>query len=601
MQEAIRSVASMPTTAPLTLAGEFPTATREQWLALVAKALKRDPSPSAGEEALAKLRTTTYDDIVIEPLYTAADAVDPALLDAPGGRPRRQGQWDIRQLVDVAADAGRALEELERGAGSIWLDLRAVDDVAAALDAALDGVLVDLAPVVLAAGARWPEAAEALAARWTRLGTSPAAGGSLGADPVGDWASDRGRDPDAELAVAAGWAERLAAEATGVRAVTVDGTRYHDAGASDGQELGATIAAAVATLRALEAAGVADPFAAVELRLAATADQFATIAKFRAVRRLWARIGELAGATDAATTTPVHAVGSTAMMTRFDPAVNMLRSTMACFSAGVAGADAVTVLPYDQLSAAEPSELGRRIARNTPSVLALESHLGAVADPAGGSWFVEHLTTELAERAWSFFQEIEADGGFRAAVESGLLDRAVAETRSRRDADIDHRRAPLTGLSEFPNIAEPPPPAAPVENPPASGGLARHRWAERFEALRSRVDAHAAAGDRPRIYLATLGTPADFTARMTFAKNFFEVAGIETLTGPVDGFAASGASTVCACSSNAVYETELDDAVAALTAAGATTVYVAGRDPVVAGGDALAALTSVAAQLGVQS
>lgn len=588
----------MPTTAPLTLAGEFPTATREQWLALVAKALKRDASPTAGDEAAASLRSVTYDDITIEPLYTAADAVDPALLDAPGARPLRHGAWDIRQVVDAAAGAGRALEELERGATSVWLDLSAAGDVGATLDAALDGVLVDLAPVVLAAGARWPEAAEALAARWTRLGTPPAAGGSLGADPFGDWASDRGRDLDAELAAVAGWTSRLAADAAGVRTVSVDGTRYHDAGASDGQELGATIAAAVATLRALEAAGVADPFAAIELRLAATGDQFATIAKFRAVRRLWARIGELAEAAAATTSTPVHAVGSTAMMTRFDPAVNMLRSTVACFSAGIAGADAVTVLPYDEVSAAEPTELGRRIARNTQSVLALESNLGAVADPAGGSWYVERLTAGLAERAWSFFQEIEASGGFRAAVEAGVLDQHIARARERRDADVDHRRAPLTGLSEFPNIGEPLPASIDHSAGPVAGGLERHRWAERFETLRERV---AAASPRPRIYLATLGTPADFTARVTFTKNFFEVAGIETVTGPVDGYAASGAAAACACSSNPVYAAELDAAVDALTSAGATRVYVAGRDPVVAGGDALAALASVAAQLGIPS
>lgn len=586
----------MPTSAPLSLAAEFPTATREQWLALVAKALKRDPSPTAGEEALASLRSVTYDDIAIEPLYTATD-VDPSLLDQPGGRPRRHGAWDVRQVVDAGGGAGRALEELERGAGSVWLELRAADDVRAAVDTALEGVLVDLAPVVLAAGVRWPDAAEALAARWDRLGVAPAAGGSLGADPLGDWASDRGREADAELASAAAWAGRLPA---GVRAVTVDGTRYHDAGASDGQELGATVAAAVATLRAFEAAGVADPVAAVDLRLAATADQFATIAKFRAVRRLWARVGELAGAADAAMATPVHAVGSTAMMTRYDPAVNMLRSTVACFAAGVAGADAVTVLPHDAFSAEVPSELARRIARNTQSVLALESNLGAVADPAGGSWYVERLTAELAERAWAFFQEIEAAGGFRAAVESGLLAERIAATRARRDADVDHRRAPLTGLSEYPNIAEPTPVPRADPAPPAAGGLARHRWAERFEALRARVDAHAAAGSRPLVYLATLGAPSDFTARLTFAKNFFEVAGIETVSGPVDGFGASDATVACVCSSNRVYDGELDAAVAALRDAGAVRIHVAGRDPVVAGGDALAALTAIVSDLGVE-
>jgi methylmalonyl-CoA mutase len=578
---------------PLSLAGDFPPVSGDRWLELVAAALKRDP----GDDVLAGLRSVTYDDITIEPLYTAADAVDPAVLAAAGGRPARHGPWDVRQLVDATAGAGRVLEELERGATSVWLDLQSADDVVATIEAALEGVLLDVAPVVLAAGSRWAQAAQALSDLWAATGAVPAPGGSLGADPLGAWASDRSRDRAGELADAAAWATRLAGAGVAVRTVTIDGARYHDAGASDAQELGATVAAAVATMRELEAAGVAEPFAAVELRLAATGDQFATIAKFRAVRRIWARVGDAAGDAAAAAGTPVHAVGSTAMLTRYDPAVNMLRSTVACFAAGVAGADAITLLPFDSLSAAVPSELGRRLARNTQSVLALESNLGAVADPAGGSWYVERRTAELAERAWRFFQEIEAAGGFAAAVESVLLGERIAATRTRRDDDVDHRRAPLTGVSEFPNIAEPAPVAAPDVTPAPAGGLERHRWAERFEALRSRVDVHAAAHGRPTAYLATLGTPADFTARVTFTKNFFEVAGIETIVGPVDGFGVSGARLACVCSSNGVYADQLDGALEALR--GARAVYVAGRDPVVAGGNALAALTAIVDELGV--
>ena len=254
--------------------------------------------------------------------------------------------------------------------------------------------------------------------------------------------------------------------------VTVDGTRFHDAGASDAQQLGATVAAGIEYLRRLDARGVApaEAIARIELRLAATADQFATIATFRAARVLWARVADQVGAAGA--TSPIHAVTARSMMTAYDPWVNALRSTVACFAAGIAGADAVTVLPHDHLRGAEASELGRRIGRNTQSILLEESHLDEVLDPAGGSWFVESYTDELAGAAWAFVQEIEAAGGFAAS--SGLLAERIATTRAARQRDVDTRRAPLTGLTEFPDAVASrrhrrSPPQATVRSPPTAG------------------------------------------------------------------------------------------------------------------------------------
>ena len=594
----------MATSDQLVLAGDFPPATREMWLDLAAKALQA----GSADAALAMLRSTSYDGITIEPLYTRADAVDEAAIGLPGTFPLVRGRtpgagparWDVRQAVDASACPGQALEELERGATSLWLESRDAPSLDVAV--ALDGVLLDVAPVVLAAGNRWRAAATALADHWEAAGVQPATGGSLGADPLGAWASARDRvDPDAELAAAATWAARLAADAPGVRAVTIDGRRFHDAGASDAQELGLTLAVAVATLRALDS--VDDPFAAVELRIAVTADQFSSIAKVRAARQLWARVAEVAGAPELAAGTPLHAVTSTAMLTRYDPAVNMLRATVACFAAGIAGADAVTVLPYDAVAGAVPSALGRRLACNTQSVLAMESHLAEVTDPAGGSWYVEQLTAATADAAWSVFQEVEAAGGFRAAIEAGLVAERIAEVRARRDGDIDHRRAPLTGLSEYPNTDESPP-APPV---PAAArddrSLPAHRWSERFETLRARVDDHISAGNaRPRVYLATLGAPADFTARLSLAANFYGIAGLATVHGPVAGFASSRATVACVCSSDAVYDGNgaVEEAVAALTSAGATRVDVAGRGALVGGGDARAALAAILEELQIR-
>jgi methylmalonyl-CoA mutase len=227
-------------------------------------------------------------------------------------------------------------------------------------------------------------------------------------------------------------------------------------------------------------------------------------------------------------------------------------------------------------------ELGRRLARNTQSILALESNLGRVADPGAGSAYVEALTAGLAAAGWAFFQEIEAAGGFVAAVDNGSLAGRFAATWAARSKNLDNRKDPITGVSEFPNIDEPPPT---ILANPGTGGLPVHRRAERFEDLRAAVDERSATGDRPTVFLAAMGTPAQSTARITFAKNFFEVAGLRTIAGPdtIDpaataaAFTASGSATACLCSSDATYAEHGVAVAAALQQAGAERIYVAGR------------------------
>ncbi len=238
----------------------------------------------------------------------------------------------------------------------------------------------------------------------------------------------------------------------------------------------------------------------------------------------------------------------------------------------------------------------------------MESHLAHVVDPAGGSWYVERRTAELAAAAWACFQEIEAAGGFRAAVEAGLLDTRIAATRAARDSDVDRRRLPLTGVSEFPDLTEPPPPPAAVVSSPGDGSLARHRWSERFEELRGRVDAvNAATGRRPRVFLVTLGPLAEHTVRATFARNLFAVAGIDALTGPPAEFARAGTTVACLCGTDFAYRESAIDSIAVLAAAGVTRIYVAGRpdgalDGVVAihaGCDAYAVLADLLDHMGI--
>ena len=610
----------MTGTEHLDLASEFPEASREQWLALVERVILKGvdgADADAFDRAFAKqLVTTTYDGIEIQPLYTR-DVEQPDEAGYPGAAPfvrgsnpaGTRGGWDIRQRVDVVDDgtlAGpRVLAELSGGATSILLGLRdapAIDvDV---LDRALSDVLLDLAPVALDAGPRWHDAATALIELWERRGLGAATvSGVLGADPIGDHLRSGGSTSlDRELDTLASVVGDTRVNAAAVRTVVVDGTPFHDAGGADAEELGASLAIGVAYLRALTDRGV-DVDAAceqLEFRYAASADQFLTIAKLRAARRLWTRVAEVVGATGSAQAQRQHAVSSTAMMTRYDPWVNLLRTTVAAFAAGVGGADAVTIQAYDRLRDADGSELGRRLARNTQAMLIEESNLAQVIDPAGGSWYIESLTEELAQSAWAWFQEIERAGGVVDAFGAGLVQERIGDTWARRQKNIARRKDPITGVTEFPNIDEEPPPseltgATTDRSSTPFAPLGSVLYAEEFEQTRSRSDRHlAATGARPAVFLANLGPLAAHTARTSFAKNLFEVGGIRVVPGSgdattmADELAASGTTVACICSSDAIYAEEAADAARTLIAAGATRVLLAGRP-----GDLQAALDDV--------
>ncbi|MET8768629.1 methylmalonyl-CoA mutase family protein [Streptomyces sp. NPDC004658] len=595
----------------LSLAAEFPDATHEQWQRLVEGVLRKSGKELTGAAAEDALSTTLEDGLRTRPLYTARDsAPDPGLPGFPpfvrGGRPEGAGTngWDVRQrhtaLAGGTADA--VLADLENGGTSLWLVLGEGGIPVPDLGRALDGVYLDLAPVVLDAGRDTGAAAEALLRLYDDKGVAPqAARGNLGGDPLG-YEARTGTALD--FAPFAALAARCAERYPGLRALTVDALPYHEAGGSAAQELGASLATGVAYLRELTEAGLGVDQAAdqLEFRYAATADQFLTIAKLRAARRLWARVAEVCGA-PAAGAQVQHVVTSPVMMTRRDPWVNMLRTTVATLAAGVGGADSVTVLPFDH-ALGLPDAFARRIARNTSSILIEESHLARVIDPAGGSWYVERLTDELAEAAWQFFRSIERDGGQAAVLRSGRLRTDLATTWAERSKRLAKRREPITGVSEFPLLAEKPVERAPAPEPP-SGGLPRVRRDEAFEELRARSDAHlAATGTRPRIFLATLGSAAEYTARSTFAANLFQAGGIEPVT---EGrFEDSGATEAVLCSSDALYAEQAEETAKALRAAGARHVFLAGRGDhpgidsyVFAGCDAVDVLSATLDRMGV--
>ncbi len=575
-------------------AAAFGKASRDDWRKLVDAVLKGAP--------FARLESRTSDGLTIEPLYERAAAARPVVGRAPGAA------WTVMQRVDhpdPAAANAQALDDLENGAtglvlvfaGSVSANGFGLDGSAATMARVFDGIALDAGVTIdLDLSPQTRQVVRVVADLVRSRGIAPAAVDlRTGFNPIGAFAAS-GSSARSWNEMAPGFAAVIGkVPDAGFRGpfVVADGRVIHNAGGSEAQELAFVLASAAAYLRALEAGGMALPAArdAIYFRLAADADQFLTMAKFRAARKLWAGVEQACGLAPQ----PAVIAAETAwrMMSRRDPYVNMLRTTIAVAAAGLGGADSITVLPHTA-PLGLPDALARRAARNTQLVLLEESNLSRVADPAAGSGALEALTQQLCATAWSLFQEIEKSGGAWAALASGLIQRHVAAVRAERQKAIASRKDILTGVTEFPDIAEAPAAVLDVAQMAAPSGapaaistapLPRIRLAEPFEALRDASDdVLARTGARPKIFLATLGPAAAFTARANFAKNFFESGGIEAVArdeqdpSPLAGaFKASGAALACLCGSDETYHSEAEAAAAALKAAGARHLYLAGR------------------------
>ncbi len=607
----------------------FPAPSQEAWRAAVDKVLK-------GADFEKRLVAKTADGIRIAPLYEAV---------SPSSRPLRgeAGRWHVAARLDHPnpAEAQKlALADLEGGANALTIAFAGaraargyglVADNVAALDAALDGAMLDLIQLRLDPAPEGRVNALLLAALVEKRGLLPEALAiDFGMDAIGVFAATGG--------LAAPWSEvgrRLAATIRALKErgfkgpfVTVDTRPWHEAGASEAQELGYGLATAIAYLRVLEAEGFSLDEArdAISFTLVADTDEFLTIAKFRAARLLWQRVQQACGLTPAPMV--LHAETAWRSLTKRDPWVNLLRGTIATFSAGIGGADSITVQPFTAALGLSDT-FARRIARNTQLVLLEEAHLWRVADPAAGAGGFEALTQALCEQGWAQMQALERQAadrlpGILAALTAGKLQADLAEQRAARARAVATRREAITGTSEFPNLKEAA--VAVLDLAPVTMGkstcrtgtaldpdslivrlasgaerqegliapqdglraqaLPSQRLAEPYEALRDRADA---AVERPVVFLATLGPVADFTARAGFARNLFEAGGLAAPIG--DGFArdggtdlaalavafsASGARLACLCGSDAAYAAEGVAAARALTAAGAV-VWLAGK------------------------
>jgi methylmalonyl-CoA mutase len=662
------------------LQDDFPPISYEAWRSLAEADLE-------GASFEQKLVTHTYEGIDIQPVYTRNDWPSGKDPDGFPGHPpfvrdaRPLGAvptgWDLRQEhahPDPAITNQAILADLQGGVTSLLLrldfaarngldpDSPAAEALAGRdglmayhaddLDAALSNVHLDMIGVTFEAGAAFLPAAALLVTLWRRRGVSPEqARGAFNADPLAvlvrdgqlPVSADRALTLMADLAV---WTSKNYPDVTAVRVGTAP---YHHAGATAAQDLAFGMATAVEYLRAMTRTGLDINAAARQIlfSISVGTHHFLAIAKLRAARRLWARVVEACGGSPASAAMRIHSRVSKRVLTLRDPHVNLLRNTVACFAAGIGGAEAITSVPFDAVVGL-PDDLSRRIARNTVLVLQEEAHLNRVIDPPGGSWYLGWLTDKVADKAWSIFQELERGGGMLKAIQNGLVARQIDSAFAPRAKNLARRKEGITGVSEFPNVAEPavvrPAPdritlraeavarlvrarrrstalsdlhsgtgvrpsgstaALAVEaavagasigqlaralrfhtEPTAIPPLTPHPFAQPFEELRAASDAwQASHGQRPRVFLANMGSVAHHTARATYSKNFFEAGGFEVVSNngfreagdAARAFAQSGATIGVICSSDKLYPEIVPQVAPVLKAAGARTVVLAGN------------------------
>lgn len=556
-------------------------ADESDWRALVEKGLKG--------ASWDKLTAKTSDGVPIQPLYREPDihtALD--VSGMPGAAPFIRGRagWLVRQSYthpDPEQTNREILADLAGGVGGIELVIDpdgkngvAVRD-ARDLDIALADVILEAAPVSLDAGVSGLWAAELLV---DKLKGVAAPGTAFNLDPIGALMRTGAIENDA-LASVATFAERAHATFPAATSVRIDARPVHEAGGTEAQEIACALASGIAYLRAIGR----DSGPALQFAVAIGPDVLVEAAKLRALRLCWARAMEAFGAAPERREARIHAFTSQRMLTRYDAYSNILRISTAAFGAAVGGANVITTSAMTD-AIGLPTPFARRVARNTQHVLLEEARLGHVADPAGGAWFVEKLTRDLADHAWNLMQRIEGAGGIIAALQAGLVQTWVAEARTERAKLIATRRQTITGVTDFPLLGAKAPDVLrtrTLEAPGNAAVLAPIRLAEPFERLRDRAEAAAV---RPAVFFANLGALAEFSPRALFAQNFFAAGGVgvigaedahASMDALADAFKRSGARTAVLTGTDACYVEHATNAARTLKAAGADWVLLAGR------------------------
>lgn len=580
---------------------EFPPVSTEQWMEQVTKDLK-------GADFEKKLVSTTLDGIAIRPIYRREDLPNGANA-APGLPPFLRGyktdrnEWLNREQVrepDLKAANAHVLRSLNRGAQEISV-LTYPTGVPVhsqeAMEQFLEGVFIEMVSIHWLAG---PFAAPTLAMLLNeaeRRGLKPdQLQGSIDLDPLVDAACGWTTAP------LDGWAKRTAPlvefilnEMPGMRALAIRGSLIEKSGASVAQELALTMALLVEYLTGLGEAGVdlRRLLPQIEIRSAVGSHYFLEIAKLRAQRVLLYNV--LKGFDLEDLRPHIHVDTTSSNKTLYDPYNNLLRGTVEAMAAAVAGIDSLSVAAFDQGYHA-PDEFSEHIARNTETLLKEEAFLTKVVDPLGGSYYVETLTASVADAAWRFFQQIEAEGGFIAAWQSGLIRREIDRVREAKAQRANSRRVPIIGTSVYPNLKErrlddvrPARSQKVLRDWTEAGDLANLRrkvsvgtaladfetretlpvspftpfrpsWP--YEHLRLRVERHVKSGGKqPVVFLALFGNPVMRKARAGFVTGFYgaggysivEPAAFADVAEAAKAAKEAGADLVVLCSSDEEY------------------------------------------------
>ncbi len=464
------------------LAGDFPAKTDEDWRVLAEKALR-------GADFDETLNRSTEDGISRGPVFC----------DRPEGSGAVDGQerdlylpWGMRQTLveaDPAAANDAALADLMGGVSELELRLDPtgrfgvkLDDLDD-LDACLKGVDMSLAPVHLDAISQQSHLADSLLTLFARRRLDgEAVRGGLGLSPIESAACAATELDGQAVERLADIAQLAGAAFPHLKVVRCDAAFVHEAGGTEAQELAVMVAAGAAYMRVLMDAGIGcdEALGMIEIRLAADTDIHLSIAKLRAARRIWTRIAASYGAGVKAQRASIQARTSGRMLSAKDPWTNLIRNACAGFAAAAGGADAVTIRPLTD-AIGRPTGFGRRVARNLHILLAEESHMGKVSDPASGSYLHAHLCEDLAQASWTIFQDIEARGGLHRVIADGWLGDQVATARDARFKAIADGKSVILGVTKFPDSAPKPVDTADTWPDAEEGPLCAVNLAARFE------------------------------------------------------------------------------------------------------------------------
>lgn len=515
---------------------EFTPVSPQEWKDKIVEDLK-------GVDYDKKMIWRTQEGFNVNPFYTKSDTQD-IKLSAPGEYPYTRGNsnsnnWNIRQSIatdDVEAANAKARKILSEGVTSIGFSIKGRMVSAEFIAALLKDIDIEKTELNFAVCAKRTVDFASLFADYCkqRGSTLEKIHGTIEYDPI---SKELGRGKIIE-----NYIDNIksllqaTAQMPNMRCVAVNAVELCNAGAYITQELGYALAWGNEYMHAMTEAGIPADVAATKIKfnLGISSNFFMEIAKFRAARSLWAKIVEqYEPSCQCAGKMIIHAVTSTFNLTLFDPYVNMLRTQTEAMSAAIAGVESITVLPYDSVYET-PTEFAERIAKNQQLILKHESHLDKVADPAGGSYYIESLTRSIATEAWKIFLATEEAGGFHTAVKAGTVQQAIEESSNSRRTALAKRREILLGTNQYPNFGETSEGHEPLQKfcccgkpeTHREGTLYKSRLATEFEELRLATEN---SGKRPKAFMLTIGNLAMRQARAQFSCNFLATAGYEVI------------------------------------------------------------------------